>query len=55
MVDFYTGVNVYNLNIDIDTIFDIEEDEGSDMDISDQELDDTLNMIMNATDGVGEE
>ncbi|CAG8785596.1 24904_t:CDS:1, partial [Cetraspora pellucida] len=41
-----------SMTVDINTIFDIDED--SDMDISDHEIDDALNMIMNATDGIGE-
>ncbi|KAF0442098.1 hypothetical protein F8M41_003712 [Gigaspora margarita] len=40
------------LPIDINAIFDIDEE--SDMDISDNEIDDALDRIMDATDGVGE-
>ncbi|CAG8788477.1 15207_t:CDS:1, partial [Gigaspora rosea] len=40
------------LLIDIDAIFDIDEE--SDMDISDNEIDDALDRIMDATDGVEE-
>ncbi|CAG8789811.1 3693_t:CDS:1, partial [Cetraspora pellucida] len=38
----------------IDTIFDIDKDERFNMNISDQELDYTLNIIMNITDNVKE-